>query len=57
LGEKCLTTWFSRLYLDCYFTKKAWNAQNAGAATILMVDDEDEPLITVDTHPLRNPGG
>ncbi|VAI03790.1 unnamed protein product [Triticum turgidum subsp. durum] len=34
---------------DCYFTKKAWNAQNAGAAAILVADDRDEPLITMDT--------
>ncbi|XP_059668144.1 vacuolar-sorting receptor 1-like [Cornus florida] len=34
---------------DCYFTLKAWNAQNAGAAAILVADDRDEPLITMDT--------
>ncbi|KAK1312812.1 Vacuolar-sorting receptor 1 [Acorus calamus] len=34
---------------DCYFTKKAWNAQNAGAAAILVADDKIEPLITMDT--------
>ena len=34
---------------DCYFTKKALNAQNAGAAAILVADDKDEPLITMDT--------
>jgi len=34
---------------DFYFTKKAWNAQNAGAAAILVADDKDEPLITMDT--------
>ncbi|KAG2570188.1 hypothetical protein PVAP13_7KG072100 [Panicum virgatum] len=34
---------------DCYFIKKAWNAQNAGAAAILVADDKDEPLITMDT--------
>ncbi|XAR55734.1 hypothetical protein NMG60_11035919 [Bertholletia excelsa] len=33
---------------DCYFTKKAWNAQKAGAAAILVVDDRDETLITMD---------
>ncbi|XP_057497409.1 vacuolar-sorting receptor 1-like [Actinidia eriantha] len=33
---------------DCYFTWKAWNAQNAGAAAILVVDDRVEPLITMD---------
>ncbi|XAR68708.1 hypothetical protein NMG60_11000056 [Bertholletia excelsa] len=34
---------------DCYFTLKAWNAQIAGAAAILVVDDRVEPLITMDT--------
>ncbi|TVU47150.1 hypothetical protein EJB05_06737 [Eragrostis curvula] len=33
---------------DCFFTTKAWNAQNAGAAALLVVDDKDEPLITMD---------
>uniref|UniRef100_A0A804NYA8 Vacuolar-sorting receptor 1 n=1 Tax=Zea mays TaxID=4577 RepID=A0A804NYA8_MAIZE len=33
---------------DCYFAKKAWNAQKAGAAAILVADDKDEPLITMD---------
>jgi len=34
---------------DCYFTLKAWNAQNGGAAAILVADDRDETLITMDT--------
>ncbi|CAA6656961.1 unnamed protein product [Spirodela intermedia] len=34
---------------DCYFTAKAWNAQKAGAAAILVADDRIEPLITMDT--------
>ncbi|GMP51500.1 hypothetical protein CsSME_00017704 [Camellia sinensis var. sinensis] len=33
---------------DCYFTLKAWNAQNAGAAAILVEDDRVETLITMD---------
>ncbi|KAF0913663.1 hypothetical protein E2562_023763 [Oryza meyeriana var. granulata] len=33
---------------ECYFTTKAWNAQNAGAAAILVVDNKLEPLITMD---------
>ncbi|XP_039016117.1 vacuolar-sorting receptor 1-like [Hibiscus syriacus] len=33
---------------DCLFTLKAWNAQKAGAAAILVVDDQGEPLITMD---------
>ena len=36
------------LFIDCYFAKKAWNAQKAGAAAILVADDKDEPLITMD---------
>ncbi|XP_038903802.1 vacuolar-sorting receptor 1-like isoform X2 [Benincasa hispida] len=34
---------------DCYFTTKAWNAQNGGAAAILVADDRLEPLITMDS--------
>ncbi|XP_047307238.1 vacuolar-sorting receptor 1-like isoform X1 [Impatiens glandulifera] len=34
---------------DCFFTLKAWNAQNAGAAAILIADDKSESLITMDT--------
>ncbi|TVT96771.1 hypothetical protein EJB05_58012 [Eragrostis curvula] len=34
---------------DCYFTTKGWNAQNAGAAAVLVADDKVEPLITMDT--------
>lgn len=33
---------------DCYFASKAWNAQNAGAAAVLVIDDKAEPLITMD---------
>ncbi|KAH0461270.1 hypothetical protein IEQ34_008845 [Dendrobium chrysotoxum] len=33
---------------DCYFTTKAWNSQKAGAAAIIVVDDKEEPLITMD---------
>ncbi|KAK9057843.1 hypothetical protein SSX86_022681 [Deinandra increscens subsp. villosa] len=33
---------------DCYFTYKAWNAQNAGAAAILVADDKAESVITMD---------
>jgi len=39
---------------DCYFTLKAWNAQNAGAAAILVADDRNEPLITMDTPEEEN---
>ncbi|XP_008788526.1 vacuolar-sorting receptor 1-like [Phoenix dactylifera] len=41
---------------DCYFTAKAWNAQNAGAAAILVADDKVEPLITMDM-PEEESGG
>lgn len=34
---------------DCYFALKVWNAQNAGAAAVLVSDDRDEPLITMDS--------
>ncbi|KAJ3680952.1 hypothetical protein LUZ60_015441 [Juncus effusus] len=34
---------------DCYFTTKAYNAQKAGAAAILVADNKIEPLITMDT--------
>ncbi|KAL3614341.1 Vacuolar-sorting receptor 3 [Castilleja foliolosa] len=34
---------------DCFFALKVWNAQNAGAAAVLVADDLDEPLITMDT--------
>ncbi|RWR98184.1 vacuolar-sorting receptor 1-like protein isoform X1 [Cinnamomum micranthum f. kanehirae] len=34
---------------DCIFSLKAWNAQKAGAAAILIADNCIEPLITMDT--------
>ncbi|KAL6502463.1 Vacuolar-sorting receptor 3 [Orobanche hederae] len=34
---------------DCFFALKVWNAQNAGAAAVLVADDIDEPLITMDS--------
>ncbi|XP_010426913.1 PREDICTED: vacuolar-sorting receptor 1 [Camelina sativa] len=34
---------------DCYFALKAWIAQQAGAAAILVADSKAEPLITMDT--------
>ncbi|OIT08594.1 PREDICTED: vacuolar-sorting receptor 3-like [Nicotiana attenuata] len=34
---------------DCFFALKVWNAQNAGAAAVLVADDVDERLITMDT--------
>ncbi|KDP43132.1 hypothetical protein JCGZ_26665 [Jatropha curcas] len=34
---------------ECYFVLKAWNAQQAGAAAILVVDSIEEPLITMDS--------
>lgn len=39
---------------DCFFTLKAWNAQNGGAAAILVADDRPEPLITMDTPEEEN---
>lgn len=40
---------FFFIFVDCYFTLKAWNAQMGGAAAILVADDRVEPLITMDT--------
>ncbi|KAJ7533458.1 hypothetical protein O6H91_13G050300 [Diphasiastrum complanatum] len=34
---------------DCYFALKVWNAQNAGAAAVLVADDRSEALITMDS--------
>ncbi|KAK6945989.1 PA domain [Dillenia turbinata] len=34
---------------DCFFALKVWNAQNAGASAVLVADDIEEPLITMDT--------
>jgi len=34
---------------DCFFALKVWNAQNAGAAAVLVADDVEEALITMDS--------
>ncbi|KAL0723326.1 hypothetical protein Bca4012_037925 [Brassica carinata] len=34
---------------DCFFALKVWNAQKAGASAVLVADNVDEPLITMDT--------
>ncbi|KAK6143617.1 hypothetical protein DH2020_023965 [Rehmannia glutinosa] len=34
---------------DCFFALKVWNAQNAGAAAVLVADDIAEALITMDS--------
>ncbi|XP_068656258.1 vacuolar-sorting receptor 3-like [Aristolochia californica] len=34
---------------DCFFALKVWNAQNAGASAVLVADDSEEPLITMDS--------
>ncbi|XP_031260251.1 vacuolar-sorting receptor 3-like [Pistacia vera] len=34
---------------DCYFALKVWNAQEAGASAVLVADDVEEALITMDT--------
>ncbi|XP_022721878.1 vacuolar-sorting receptor 1-like isoform X2 [Durio zibethinus] len=39
---------------DCFFTLKAWNAQKAGAAAILIADSMHGPLITMDTPEEEN---
>uniref|UniRef100_A0A0E0LEE1 Uncharacterized protein n=1 Tax=Oryza punctata TaxID=4537 RepID=A0A0E0LEE1_ORYPU len=33
----------------CFFALKAWNAQQAGAAAVLIADNVDEQLLTMDT--------
>ncbi|CAN6453795.1 unnamed protein product [Victoria cruziana] len=33
----------------CFFALKVWNAQQAGAKAVLVVDDRDEPLITMES--------
>lgn len=40
---------------DCLFTKKVWNAQNAGASAVIVADDTDEPLITMDLPKEEDP--
>ncbi|CAN7090201.1 unnamed protein product [Brassica rapa subsp. narinosa] len=35
--------------VDCFFALKVWNAQKAGASAVLVADNVDEPLITMDT--------
>ncbi|KAH6789916.1 vacuolar sorting receptor 3 [Perilla frutescens var. frutescens] len=34
---------------DCFFALKVWNAQNAGAAAVLVADHLEEALITMDS--------
>ncbi|CAL5358111.1 unnamed protein product [Camellia sinensis] len=34
---------------ECFFALKVWNAQNAGASAVLVADDLEEALITMDT--------
>ncbi|KAL5731275.1 Vacuolar-sorting receptor 7 [Ranunculus cassubicifolius] len=34
---------------DCYFALKVWNGQQAGVAAVLVADNIDEPLITMDS--------
>ncbi|XP_022978954.1 vacuolar-sorting receptor 6-like [Cucurbita maxima] len=34
---------------DCYFALKVWNAQQAGAAVVLVMDSIEESLITMDS--------
>ncbi|XP_073045597.1 vacuolar-sorting receptor 3-like [Primulina eburnea] len=34
---------------DCFFALKVWNAQNAGAAAVLVADNIEEALITMDS--------
>lgn len=34
---------------DCYFATKVWHAQEAGAAAVLVADNKQEELITMDS--------
>ncbi|KAK7308798.1 hypothetical protein RJT34_05042 [Clitoria ternatea] len=34
---------------SCFFALKVWNAQKAGASAVLVADDIEEPLITMDS--------
>ncbi|KAL6013111.1 Vacuolar-sorting receptor 3 [Asimina triloba] len=36
-------------FADCFFALKVWNAQNAGASAVLVADDTEERLITMDS--------
>ncbi|KAF8025427.1 hypothetical protein BT93_F2303 [Corymbia citriodora subsp. variegata] len=54
-GDKPFKSKSSRptiLLLDrggCYFAKKVWHGQQAGAAAVLIADNIEEPLITMDS--------
>ncbi|KAL3717033.1 hypothetical protein ACJRO7_008590 [Eucalyptus globulus] len=41
---------------DCFFSLKAWNAQNAGVAAILIADDRCEPLSNMESPEEYYPG-
>ncbi|KAK1385702.1 EGF-like domain-containing protein [Heracleum sosnowskyi] len=43
-SERCLL-----ILVDCFFALKVWNVQNTGASAVLVADDIEEPLITMDT--------
>ena len=43
------------MHSECYFALKAWNAQRAGAAAVLIADSVDEQLLTMDS-PEASPG-
>lgn len=57
IGAFCIYlihVFFNAVLADCFFTLKAWNAQNGGAAAILVADDKFEPLITMDNPEEEN---
>ncbi|OVA01562.1 EGF-like calcium-binding domain [Macleaya cordata] len=39
---------------ECYFALKVWNGQQAGVAAVLVADNIDEPLITMDSPEENN---
>src|ERR1044072_1809372 len=45
----CILSFFCVFLADCFFALKVWNAQKAGASAVLVADDIEEKLITMDT--------
>ena len=50
LNSLICVNWVICCCADCYFSLKVWNAQNVGATAVLVFDDWEEPLITMDSH-------
>ena len=41
--------WVIYCFANCYFSLKVWNAHNDGAAVVLVFDDREYQLITMDS--------